>query len=130
MPGILVRWIIITVTVLLISKLFRGVTVDDTGSALVFAAILGVLNAFVRPVLIILTLPLTIVTLGVLHPGHKCATVLVCGGARCRCPCVRVLVSVRCVSGSEPCFVVYQFGRFRWRRRTDRHYDKLGQERR
>ncbi|MGP8282772.1 MAG: phage holin family protein [Desulfomonilaceae bacterium] len=64
MPGILVRWLIITVTVLLISKLFRGVTVDDTGSALVFAAILGVLNAFVRPVLIILTLPLTIVTLG------------------------------------------------------------------
>jgi putative membrane protein len=64
MPGILIRWIIMTVTVLLISKLHLGVTVDDTGSALAFAAILGVLNAFIRPVLIILTLPLTVVTLG------------------------------------------------------------------
>lgn len=64
MPGILIRWIIMTITVLLISKLPLGVTVDDTGSALIFAAILGVLNAFIRPVLIILTLPLTLVTLG------------------------------------------------------------------
>ncbi|MGC8659315.1 MAG: phage holin family protein [Desulfomonilaceae bacterium] len=64
MPGILIRWIIMTVTVLVISKLHLGVTVDDAGSALVFAAVLGVLNAFVRPVLIILTLPLTLVTLG------------------------------------------------------------------
>ncbi|MCX5874636.1 MAG: phage holin family protein [Deltaproteobacteria bacterium] len=64
MPGILIRWIIITVTVLLISKLHLGVTVDDAGSALIFAAILGILNAFIRPVLVILTLPLTIVTLG------------------------------------------------------------------
>jgi putative membrane protein len=64
MPGILIRWIIITVTVLLISKLHLGVTVDDAGSALIFAAILGILNAFIRPVLVILTLPLTVVTLG------------------------------------------------------------------
>ncbi|MDQ1285276.1 MAG: putative rane protein [Thermodesulfobacteriota bacterium] len=65
MPGILIRWIIMTVTVLLISKLHLvNVTVDDTASALVFAAILGVMNAFIRPVLIILTLPLTLVTLG------------------------------------------------------------------
>ncbi|MGC8604275.1 MAG: phage holin family protein [Desulfomonilaceae bacterium] len=65
MPGILIRWIIMTITVLVISKLhIVDITVDDTGSALVFAAILGVLNAFVRPVLIILTLPLTIVTIG------------------------------------------------------------------
>ncbi|MDQ1285952.1 MAG: Phage holin family protein, partial [Thermodesulfobacteriota bacterium] len=62
MPGILIRWIIMTVTVLLISKLHLvNVTVDDTASALVFAAILGVMNAFIRPVLIILTLPLTLV---------------------------------------------------------------------
>lgn len=64
MPGIFIRWIVMTVTVLLISKLLSGVRVDDTASALIFAAILGILNAFIRPVLVILTLPLTIVTLG------------------------------------------------------------------
>jgi putative membrane protein len=64
MPGILIRWILIALAVLIVPKIVSGVTVDDTGSALLAAAILGILNAFVRPVLIILTLPLTIVSLG------------------------------------------------------------------
>ncbi len=130
MPGILVRWLIITVTVLLISKLFRGVTVDDTGSALVFAAILGVLNAFVRPVLIILTLPLTIVTLGFFILVINALLFWFVAGLDVGVHVSGFLVSIRCVSGSEPRFVVYQFGHFRWRRRTDRHYDTLGPEHR
>lgn len=64
MPGILIRWILIALAVLIVPKIISGVTVDDTGSALLAAAILGILNAFVRPVLIILTLPLTILSLG------------------------------------------------------------------
>lgn len=64
MPGILIRWLTITLAVLIVPKLFSGVQVDDVGSALLAAAILGILNALIRPVLIILTLPLTVVTLG------------------------------------------------------------------
>lgn len=64
MPGILIRWLTITLAVLILPKLFSGVRVDDVGSALLAAAILGILNALVRPLLILLTLPLTLVTLG------------------------------------------------------------------
>ncbi len=64
MPGLLIRWLTITVAVLILPKLFSGVRVDDVGSALLAAAILGILNALVRPLLILLTLPLTLVTLG------------------------------------------------------------------
>jgi putative membrane protein len=44
--------------------LIPGVKVSSLGAAIVAAAILGILNALVRPILVILTLPLTIVTLG------------------------------------------------------------------
>jgi putative membrane protein len=64
MPGILIRWLITTVAVLLVPYLVSGVQVKGLGSALIAAAILGIMNALVRPVLILLTLPLTIVTLG------------------------------------------------------------------
>lgn len=65
MAGILVRWLIITLAILIVPHLVSGVRVEGFGTALLAAAIIGVLNALVRPVLIILTLPLTIVTLGV-----------------------------------------------------------------
>ncbi len=65
MQGILVRWLITTIAILIATELVSGVKVEGFATALVAAAILGVLNALVRPVLILLTLPLTIVTLGV-----------------------------------------------------------------
>ena len=46
------------------SKIVPGVVVTSTGSLIAAAVLLGVVNAFVRPVVFILTLPLTIVTLG------------------------------------------------------------------
>ncbi|MDQ1238906.1 MAG: putative rane protein [Thermodesulfobacteriota bacterium] len=64
MPGIMIRWILTALAVLVVAKIVPGVTVDNTGSALLAAGILGILNAFVRPALVILTLPLTLVTLG------------------------------------------------------------------
>jgi putative membrane protein len=65
LPGIVIRWLVTTLTILMIPNLISGIKVAGLGSALAAAAIIGVLNAVVRPVLIILTLPLTIVTLGV-----------------------------------------------------------------
>jgi putative membrane protein len=64
MPGILIRWLVTTLAILMIPHLISGVRVEGIGSALAAAAILGILNALIRPILIVLTLPLTIVTLG------------------------------------------------------------------
>ncbi len=65
MPGILIRWLITTLAIMVIPHVISGVRVEGFGTALAAAAILGVLNALVRPILIILTLPLTVLTLGV-----------------------------------------------------------------
>jgi putative membrane protein len=46
------------------SRIVPGVRFTDTGSLVIAAILLGVVNAFVRPVVVILTLPLTLVTLG------------------------------------------------------------------
>jgi putative membrane protein len=64
MHGILIRWLITTVSILFIPYILSGVRVESVWSALFAGAILGILNALVRPLLIILTLPLTIITLG------------------------------------------------------------------
>ncbi|MDQ7784419.1 MAG: phage holin family protein [Desulfomonilaceae bacterium] len=64
MPGILIRWLVTTLAVVLVPYVVSGVTIEGTGAALLAGAILGILNALVRPILIILTLPLSIVTLG------------------------------------------------------------------
>jgi putative membrane protein len=62
---ILTRWLIITVAILVASAILPGIHVESLLTAIVAAAILGVINTFLRPVLLILTLPLTILTLGV-----------------------------------------------------------------
>jgi putative membrane protein len=62
---IVTRWLVITVAILFSSKFISGIRVDSLLTALIAAGILGLINAFIRPVLIILTLPLSIITLGV-----------------------------------------------------------------
>ena len=49
---------------LLVANVVSGVTITSWGSAIVAALVLGLVNAVVRPLLVLLTLPLTIVTLG------------------------------------------------------------------
>jgi putative membrane protein len=49
---------------LLVSNLVEGVRVEGWGAALLGALVLGLVNAFVRPVMVLLTLPLTILTFG------------------------------------------------------------------
>jgi putative membrane protein len=61
---VLVKWLFMTAAVLVASYLLDGVRVDNFMSAVFAAAALGILNAFFRPVLIILTLPVTILSLG------------------------------------------------------------------
>ena len=62
---IITRWLVITVAILLASTVVSGIRVESLTTAIVAAAILGIINVFLRPVLLILTLPLTILTLGV-----------------------------------------------------------------
>ena len=64
MKGILIRWLILTAAIMVASYLISGIEVRGFLSAFLAAAILGVLNAFFRPILIVLTLPLNILTLG------------------------------------------------------------------
>lgn len=62
--SILINWIVSALTILTAAYLLPGVHVADFTTALVVAVVLGVINAFIKPVLLILTLPITIVTLG------------------------------------------------------------------
>ena len=64
MKGLIIRWLILTAAIMFTSYLIGGIHVSGISSAFFAAAILGILNAFLRPILIILTLPLNILTLG------------------------------------------------------------------
>ncbi|MDE3251450.1 MAG: phage holin family protein [Bacteroidota bacterium] len=52
------------VAVLIAAYLLKGVHVDSGATALLVALVLGLLNSFIKPILILLTIPITVVTLG------------------------------------------------------------------
>src|SRR5262249_26962139 len=58
------RWAITTVAVMITPAFISGIRYDTLGALLAAALLLGILNAFVRPVLLILTVPLILITLG------------------------------------------------------------------
>ena len=64
MTGLLLRWFILTVAIMTAAYLFSGIHVSGFGSALFATLILGILNAFFRPILFVLTLPINVLTLG------------------------------------------------------------------
>jgi putative membrane protein len=64
MAGILIRWLILTAAILAAAHLIEGIVVSGFWAAFFAAAILGILNVFFKPLLIILTLPVNILTLG------------------------------------------------------------------
>jgi putative membrane protein len=61
---IIVRWMLLAAALLLVAQLYPGVTVNNFGSALIAALVLGLFNTLVRPLLVLLTLPVTLITLG------------------------------------------------------------------
>src|SRR5205807_7152077 len=58
------RWVVTTIAVMVAAALIHGIRYDSTGSLIGAALLLGILNAFVRPVLLILSAPLILLTLG------------------------------------------------------------------
>ena len=61
---LIIRWLLLAAALLLVAHLYPGVTVASYGAAMVAALVLGLLNTLVRPLLVLLTLPVTLVTLG------------------------------------------------------------------
>lgn len=61
---IVIRWVINAGALLLVSRVVEGIRVESFIVALAAALILGIVNAIIRPVLLILTLPINLITLG------------------------------------------------------------------
>lgn len=68
MPKFLLTWLLTALALLLTAFLVPGMELGGFGDAIVGAAMLGFVNAIVRPILFLLTLPVTIVTLGLFLP--------------------------------------------------------------
>jgi Predicted membrane protein len=64
MLHLLFRWLLNAAALLLVAYLYPGVEVTSFGAALLAAIVLGLVNAVIRPILLVLTLPVTILTLG------------------------------------------------------------------
>ena len=62
--SLLGRLVVTALAALVVAYLLPGVRIENAGSAFLLAAVLALLNVFVKPLLILLTLPITIVTLG------------------------------------------------------------------
>ena len=64
MRGLLIRWLINSLAVLIVTYIVRGIEVASPITAIVAAFVLGIINAFLRPFIILITLPINIFTLG------------------------------------------------------------------
>jgi len=61
---LIVRWFLLAAALLLVAQLYPGVNVKSFGWAMLAALVLGLFNTLVRPLLVLLTLPVTLLTLG------------------------------------------------------------------
>lgn len=62
--SILINWLVSALVILTASYLLPGVHVDNFTAALTTAVVLGIINLFIKPIILLLTLPLTILTFG------------------------------------------------------------------
>jgi len=65
--GFIVKLLVNALAVIISAYLIRGVNVDGILTAIIVALVLGILNTFIKPILVILTLPITILTLGLFY---------------------------------------------------------------
>lgn len=64
MKNLLIRWIINGLAIIIASVIFKGIILEGIAPAFIAGALLGIFNAIIRPVLLIITLPINILTLG------------------------------------------------------------------
>jgi putative membrane protein len=61
---LIIKWLLSAVALLAVAHLYSGVVVQSFTAALVAALVIGLLNTVLRPILVVLTLPVTVLTLG------------------------------------------------------------------
>jgi putative membrane protein len=64
MLKLIAKWLLSAVALLFVAYVYTGVTVSSFGAAMLAALMIGLLNIVVRPLLVLLTLPVTVLTLG------------------------------------------------------------------
>jgi putative membrane protein len=64
---LILKLLVATIAVFVSAYIIPGVSVDSYVTALIVAVVLGLLNTFIKPILVILTLPVTIITLGIFY---------------------------------------------------------------
>lgn len=77
--NLLIKLLITTVLVVVIGYFLLGITVDSFTTALIVAVVLALLNTFLKPILVFLTIPATIITLGLFLLVINAAIVLIGG---------------------------------------------------
>lgn len=77
--NIIIKWLINTVAVTIAAFLIPGVRLSGLGAALLAAVVLGLVNAVIKPIFIILTLPINILTLGLFTLAINALMVLLVG---------------------------------------------------
>jgi len=65
MMQFLARWGISALSIFIVAHIVRGIEVSSTATVLVIALVLGIINAFLRPLVLLITLPINILTLGI-----------------------------------------------------------------
>jgi len=63
----LLRWLLNAAALYLTTKIVSGIVVEGTGALLLAALVIGLLNAVLKPVLVVLTLPITLLSLGLFY---------------------------------------------------------------
>lgn len=61
---LILQWLLSAAALLAVAYLYRGVEVSSFGAAMIAALVIGLFNMLLRPVLVVLTLPVTVITLG------------------------------------------------------------------
>jgi putative membrane protein len=64
MPHFLLTWLLTALALVITAKLVPGFKIDSFTAALIASVVLGLVNAIIKPILVVLTLPITLVTLG------------------------------------------------------------------
>ena len=64
MLKLVVKWVLLAMALLFVAYVYHGVEVRSFGAAMLAALVIGLLNTVVRPVLVVLTLPVTVLTVG------------------------------------------------------------------
>lgn len=68
MKSFLIRWLVTAIAVLAAAKIIPGISCDSWSTLIIAALVLGIFNAFLKPILLLLNLPIIVFTLGLFVP--------------------------------------------------------------